>query len=274
MRTVLSRSGANGSSCRDSVLNRRSIGRGSEVERHRARVHLHFEGSRGSTHDDRDGARGRAMDPFRCARTASATCSPNAAALGSLHPAYLAACSASIRTTAATSASRGTETWNSKRRGVHDYTEMPAEQMLGAPLVGFDLRPQRVHVVEPALVAQPLHERQPHAPAVQVARVSQQMRLDGGVRSRRRSAGCRCWSARRARRRRSSSSSRTRRAAESARSSVTMFAVGNPIVCPRLRPSTIVPSTKYGWPSSAPASSMRASATSRRMRVLLTTKSL
>ena len=29
--------------------------------------------------------------------------------------------------------------------------------------IGLDLRPQRVHVVEPALVAEPLHERQPHA---------------------------------------------------------------------------------------------------------------
>ena len=53
--------------------------------------------------------------------------------------------------------------------GVHGLHRNPAEEMVGAPLVRFDLRAQRVHAVEPPLVAHALDERQADAPAVEVA---------------------------------------------------------------------------------------------------------
>src|ERR1051325_6313421 len=54
-----------------------------------------------------------------------------------------------------------------------------AEQPLRPSLVRLHLRAQCVDVVEPSLVAQPLHERQSHALSVEIAGVSQQIRLHG-----------------------------------------------------------------------------------------------
>ena len=63
------------------------------------------------------------------------------------------------------------------------------EQSLGAPAVRLDLRPQRIHVVEPALVAQPLHEPELHVAAVQLAVVVAAHRFRWSSRCRRRTSG-------------------------------------------------------------------------------------
>jgi hypothetical protein len=63
-------------------------------------------------------------------------------------------------------------------RCVHDYTEIRLKRWSAPAPVRFDLRAQRIHVVEPPFVAQPLNERQTHTLSVQIAGVSQQVRLD------------------------------------------------------------------------------------------------
>ena len=64
-------------SCRDSVLHSRSMRVRARARRCGYRPALRAPGR--TAHDHRDGARRRA-EPFNCARIASATCSPNAAA--------------------------------------------------------------------------------------------------------------------------------------------------------------------------------------------------
>ena len=118
-----------------------------------------------------------------------------------------------------------------------DYTDIRLNRWSARPpLVGFDLRAQRVDVVEAPLVAQPLDERRAARAGRRDRRIAQQMRLDGGRRLAEGRPDADVGHARRARRRRSSSSSRRRRAAEISSFSVTMLAVGNPISRPALPP--------------------------------------
>ena len=70
-----------------------------------------------------------------------------------------------------------------------------AEQPARAAAVGLDLRAQRVDVGERALVAQPLHERQPQRLIVEVAIESRRRASRSpAARRRRTSAASRCWS--------------------------------------------------------------------------------
>ena len=55
----------------------------------------------------------------------------------------------------------------------------PAEQPIGHTSIGFDLLTQRVDVRELTFVSHTLHESQAHRAAIQVARIPKQMRLDG-----------------------------------------------------------------------------------------------
>ena len=53
-----------------------------------------------------------------------------------------------------------------------------AEQPLGDPAVGLDLRAQGVDIGKRALVAQPLHERQPQRRVVEIAVEVEEVRFD------------------------------------------------------------------------------------------------
>ena len=133
-----------------------------------------------------------------------------------------------------------------------------------------------VDALEAPLVAQPLHEADAERRAVEIAVEVEDVRLDDGpARLRRTWAGRRCWSPTDAR----SPSIRDRRRIDAVRRQQlvlgrTGWRSETRSSGPAGRPRTTVPSMTYWWPSSAPASSTRPSLTSRRMRVLLTTKSL
>src|SRR5437868_3471747 len=56
------------------------------------------------------------------------------------------------------------------------------KQAFGTALIGFDLRAQRVDILELPFVTQPQHEPEAHVPSVQVAAVSHHERLDRRLR--------------------------------------------------------------------------------------------
>src|SRR5205085_4652078 len=76
---------------------------------------------------------------------------------------------------------------NARRAATRPSSRMPShrepgEETFGAPLIGLDLRAQRIDVLEAALVAQPQHEAEAHALAIEVAVVAEQVRFDGWLR--------------------------------------------------------------------------------------------
>ena len=179
-----------------------------------------------------------------------------------------------MRTTAATCRIARHRQLEFECRGVHDYTEIRLNRRSARRSIGFDLRPQRVHVCRTGA-------RRAAAARTTAARAGRRGRRSiaadasrWSVRSRRRSAGRRCWSARRARCRRSSSSSRTRRAAESARSRSPCSPSEIQSLARACVPRQSCRPRNTGGRAARPPRPCGPSATSRRMRVLLTTKSL